>query len=291
MDIALLNTLLQSGPAVYGLAGGIMSVGLFFTAIILLLVLAILIIAIVIIAKVSKKVRAVSRKAQQVSNSVKQVSKAVYGTEDVVEGFKRQQFEQSLTPRSISNMTSVYLPKIQKDFPEFHYDEMRERAKNVLTSYLYSIDEADPSKLSEGNEDLKNALQMHLNLLKDRDYEEHYERMKIHKCEMSNYVKKDGRCTITFQASIQYYYYITQNDQIKTGRKDQLNQAKYEIELVYIQDRDLARESGDSALGITCPNCAAPISNLGAKHCIYCGSPIVEFNIHAWSFSAVKKMK
>ena len=257
----------------------------------LVITVVMFIIFIIVFVKIIKFFNKVARKTKQVTDTVKDVSQAVYGTEDIGEGIKRQQFEQSLTPRSISNMTGVYLPKIQKDFPEFHYDEMRERAKNVLTSYLFSIDEGDPSKLSEGNEELKNALVMHLQLLRDRDYEEHYERMKIHKCEIANYVKKDGRCTVTFHASIQYYHYITEGDTIKTGRKDQLKQAKYEIALVYIQDRDLVKECGDSALGVTCPNCAAPISQLGAKHCIYCGSSIVEFNIHAWSFASVKALK
>lgn len=276
---------------VNNMMNGMLTLGTGFFIFAAILILVIFIAFIIIFVIVAKKIIAISRKAKQVTNSVKQVSKAVYGTEDVVEGVKRQQFEHSLTPRSISNMSSVYLPQIQKDFPEFHYDEMRERAKNVLTSYLYSIDEADPSKLSEGNEELKNGLVMHLQLLRDRNYDEHYERMKIHKCELSNYVKKDGRCTVTFQSSIQYYHYITQGDIIKTGRKDQMTQSKYEIKLVYIQDRDLIKESGDSALGVTCPNCAAPISNLGAKHCIYCGSPVVEFNIHAWSFATVKELR
>lgn len=273
------------------LMGGMITLGTGFSIFVMIMMAIIFVVFIILFVTVIRKIMHISRKAKQVTNSVKEVSKAVYGTDDIVEGFKRQQFEQSLTPRSVSNMSGVYLPKIQKDFPEFHYDEMRERAKNVLTSYLFSIDESDPTKLSEGNDELKNALIMHLQLLNDRHYEEHYERMKIHKCEISDYVKKDGRCTITFQAAIQYYYYITQGGDIKTGRKDQLKQSKYELELVYIQDRDFIKETGNSALGITCPNCAAPISNLGAKHCIYCGSPIVEFNIHAWSFSSVKEIK
>ncbi len=273
------------------LMGGMITLGTGFSIFVMIMMAIIFVVFIILFVTVIRKIMLISRKAKQVTNSVKEVSQAVYGTDDIVEGFKRQQFEQSLTPRSVSNMSGVYLPKIQKDFPEFHYDEMRERAKNVLTSYLFSIDESDPSKLSEGNDELKNALIMHLQLLNDRHYEEHYERMKIHKCEISDYVKKDGRCTITFQAAIQYYYYITQGGDIKTGRKDQLKQSKYELELVYIQDRDFIKETGNSALGITCPNCAAPISNLGAKHCIYCGSPIVEFNIHAWSFSSVKEIK
>ncbi|MBQ7766061.1 MAG: hypothetical protein IJ397_04380 [Lachnospiraceae bacterium] len=257
----------------------------------IIIAVIVLVILIVVLVKVLKKVTYASRQIKSVTNTVKGVSKAVYGTTNVVEGVKRQQFEHATTPRTISNMSGIYLPQIQKDFPEFHYDEMRERAKNVLTSYLYCIDQDSPSKLSEGNDELKNALNMHLQLLKDRNYDEHFERMKIHKCEISNYVKKEGLCTVTFQAAIQYYHYILEGDRIKTGRKDQMTQAKYEIQLMYVQNRDLAKESANSAMGINCPNCAAPISNLGAKHCIYCGTPIVEFNIHAWNFSAIKELK
>lgn len=269
---------------------GIFAIGSIFTIIVLILAIIIFIVFIIVLVTVIKKITAVSRKARQVTNAVKDVSKAVYGTENIAEGIKRQNFEASITPRNISNMTSVYLPQIQKDFPEFHYDEMRERAKNVLTSYLYCIDNGDPSKLSEGTQELKNAIVMHLQLLNDRNYEEHFERMKIHKCELSKYIKKDGRCTVTFQASIQYYHYILEGDKMKTGRKDQLTQSKYEINLVYIQDRDMIEKAGEASLGLTCPNCAAPISNLGAKHCIYCGTPVVEFNIHAWNFASIKEL-
>lgn len=287
----MLDTLNNISRTIMPVFGGMLAVGSIAFIVGIVIALVVIIILIVVIVKITQKVTYASRQIKSVTNTVKGVSKAVYGTENVVEGVKRQQFEHSITPRSISNMSSVYLPQIQKDFPEFHYDEMRERAKNVLTSYLYCIDEGDPSKLSEGSDELKNALVMHLQLLRDRNYDEHFERMKIHKCEISNYVKKDGRCTVTFQASIQYYHYILEGDRIKTGRKDQMTQGKYDISLVYVQDRDLAKDAANSAMGINCPNCAAPISNLGAKHCIYCGTPIVEFNIHAWNFASVKELK
>ena len=270
--------------------GSMLTIGSIFSIIVLIMAIVMFIAFIVIVVIAIKNMIHIFRKASQVTDAVKDVSKAVYGTENIAEGIKRQNFEASLTPRTISNMTSVYLPQIQKDFPEFHYEEMRERAKNVLTSYLYSIHEGTPSKLSEGSKELKDALVMHLHLLSDRNYEEHFERIKIHKCELSNYLKKDGRCTVTFQASIQYYHYIMEGNNIKTGYKDRLTQSKYEIQLVYIQDRDFIQNSDDSSLGLTCPNCAAPVTNLGAKHCIYCGTPIVEFNIHAWNFISVKEL-
>ena len=96
---------------------GILALGSVFSIIVLITAIIIFIAFIILLVIVIKKITAVSRKAKQVTNSVKQVSKAVYGTENLAEGIKRQQFEHSITPRTISNMSSVYLPQIQKDFP------------------------------------------------------------------------------------------------------------------------------------------------------------------------------
>ena len=39
-----------------------------------------------------------------------------------------------------------------------------------------------------------------------------------------------------------------------------------------------------------CPNCGAPLTSLGAKHCEYCGTPIIEYNIKAWTFSNIDEV-
>jgi len=67
-------------------------------------------------------------------------------------------------------------------------------------------------------------------------------------------------------------------------------QAKYNIDLIYIQDRNLVNNELDQALGLNCPNCGAPISSLGAKVCEYCGTPVIEINIHVWSFSDIEEV-
>ena len=59
--------------------------------------------------------------------------------------------------------------------------------------------------------------------------------------------------------------------------------------MVYIQDRSIMNEY-DTALGVNCPNCGAPVSSLTAKFCAYCGTEIVEFNIRAWSFCNVEEI-
>ena len=33
----------------------------------------------------------------------------------------------------------------------------------------------------------------------------------------------------------------------------------------------------------------APITNLGAKFCEYCGAGVMELNVHAWSFENIEE--
>ena len=63
----------------------------------------------------------------------------LFGTDSMIEGMKQREKEVEMTPKSVSSATNLYMPSIMRDFPEFHYDEMKSRAENVLTSYLQSI--------------------------------------------------------------------------------------------------------------------------------------------------------
>lgn len=245
---------------------------------------------VVIVIKVSSTVNKSIHQIKKVDQVVKDISQVAYGTSDIVEGFKRSQFEQSMTEKSLSNGESVYLPRIIKDFSNFNIDEMKERAKNVLTSYLFSIDQMDDTKLSEGNEELIQKLKMHIYSLEDKKYEEHFDRIKVHRCVLKDYAKKDGRCVATFQLSVQYYHYIESLGKILNGRKDMLTQARYEVSLIYIQDRNIVKKSSDLALGANCPNCGAPISDSSNEVCPFCGSHLELINIYAWTFSDVKEV-
>lgn len=222
---------------------------------------------------------------------VREFSRSVLGTDSVQEGFQKIQQEYAETPKSVSAMTSLCLPNIMKDFPDFQYDEMKERAENVLQSYLLSITNKNPSYLKEGNQELKDKLSMYVSALENKGLTEHFDNIKIHRTEIAQYRKADGRCIVTFQSSIQYYHYITDSTgTVQEGNQTIFFQSKYSIDLIYIQDRNIVENELDLALGVNCPNCGAPVSGLGAKFCEYCGTPIIELNIHAWSFSDVNEI-
>lgn len=243
--------------------------------IILVLLLVLILTVTIIVMRIRKK--------------VSEVSQLMFGTRDVVQGVKNMELQNEQTPKSVAAATSLFLPRIQKDFPEFHYEEMRSRAVNVLESYLRSIDEHDAGYLTEGTNELKDKLVLYLQNLDALDRREYFKEIRLHRTEISQYRKTAGRCSIVFQSSVQYKHYIEERGQLVSGKRDRLEQSRYNVEVIYIQDQDRVENTEVDGLGLVCPNCGAPIRSLGAKVCVYCDAPVVEFNIRTWGFSRVEE--
>lgn len=227
----------------------------------------------------------------KIRNKVRQFSNLAFGTSNVVEGLRKVETEAAVTPKSVSSATHLYLPSIMKDFPEFHYDEMKTRAENVLTSYLRSIDAGNAALLTEGTNELKEELQLRIQMLKAEGQKEHFEDIKIHRTEISQYRKLKGRRSIVMQSSVGYIHYLEKDGKILKGKKELTEQSKYNVELVYIQDQEMVENLGDAGLALNCPNCGAPLPGVGAKVCAYCDTPVIEFNIRTWNFSKVDEAK
>lgn len=223
-------------------------------------------------------------------NKVRNFSKMLFGTSDIAEGVRSIELERELTPKSVSSATNLYLPRITKDFPDFHYEEMKTRAENVLISYLRSIDARNIDLLTEGMEELKDALSLRIQSVSNRDEKEHFEKIHIHRTEIHQYRKIKGRCSVVLQSAVEHIHYIEKDGKIVSGRNDRREQTRYNIEVVYIQDRDLVENISDAGLAMNCPNCGGPLPKLGAKKCMYCDSPIIEFNIRTWNFASVKEI-
>lgn len=227
---------------------------------------------------------------RKVHNTVRTYSRAIFGTDNPVDGIKKTEMENANRPKSVASATNLYLPQITKDFPEFHYDEMKNRAENVLISYLRGIDAGNSSLLTEGMEELRESLSMRIQMLQNRDCREHFERINVHRTEINQYRKIKGRCSVVLQSAVEYIHYVEKSGRILEGRKELKEQARYNVEVVYIQDRDTVENLGDAGLGLNCPNCGAPLPGLGAKKCMYCDTPVVEFNIRIWNFASVKEV-
>jgi len=176
------------------------------------------------------------RTAKRAKKSFDNVANSVWGTNDISEIVNKNDTEMRETPKSVSAMTSVYLPILCADFPDLHWDEFRNSALVSLKKQLSHI----------------------------------YDTFKVHRTELYRYTKSRGTCTVVFQSSVEY---------IVDGLK---NQTRYNTYMVYVQDGEAAGD--ENAYSTTCPNCGAPITDLGSMQCEYCDSAITPVNTKVWKF-------
>lgn len=246
----------------------------------------VLVLIVIIIASITALILFAKKK-------VKEFSQLAFGTDSIGEGIRKTEMEYANTVKSVSGATRLYLPQIMKDFPEFHYEEMRERAENVLRSYLYSIHEENSKHLTEGTDELRAKLDTEIAMRMSQDIREHFEDIKIHRTEIFRYNKEKGRVSIRFQSAVSSVNYTERAGKVMRGKKDRLTQSRYNVEVSYIQDREYIAETGMDGHSLTCPNCGAPISGLGKNRvCQYCDTVVTEvFNIKAWMFTSVQLVK
>lgn len=95
-----------------------------------------------------------------------------------------------------------------------------------------------------------------------------YENIYIHRTVLNTYKKERGNCYAVLYSAVQYE---------KEGKK---LQSRCSVTMGYVQDPDKA--GYENGIGLCCPSCGAPVTNLGEKKCSYCGTPIEEINIRIW---------
>ena len=211
-----------------------------------------------------------------IKHKITKISREAFGTDSFMEGYKEQKRKLSETPRSVQSMTGIYLPEIHKDFPDFDYDEFKTKAKAVLMGYFNALSLIN--HILEINE-----------ALAANGQKQFFIEPVIHACEIGRYIKDGATVTIRLNIAVGLYSYVEdENGKVINGEKDEKLQTLYEVDLVYLQDADKMGVYGEG-LGLNCPNCGAPIKNLGQKFCLYCGTGVVEVNTRVWKFNAVRE--
>ncbi len=225
-----------------------------------------------------------------IRNKIRDISRSMFGTDSFIDGVNQQKQQMSETPRSLHSMTSVYLPQILRDFPQFDYELYKNKAKSLLRSYFTAVQTKKASALTEEcSLTLKNYVQGIIEDLNSRNVTHVFNQVVIHDTQIARYIKNGATVTVIFELSVGYYSYAEdESGNLVFGDKNMKQQTVYEVGLVYVQDADKVENNGES-LGINCPNCGAPIKNLGIKFCEYCGTSIVEVNVRAWKFDSVNE--
>lgn len=217
---------------------------------------------------------------------IRRFSREVFGTPDIAAGFRQQEEKLERTPKSVSAMTGIELPRIQRDFPEFSWPQWRQQAENQLLQYLTALEQRDVACLSGASPVLREHLRLTLADQAQQGIREQFRDIRIHRTEISRYEKAPGLCRILIQSSVEYRHSRT-SLRADDLLQDKREQHRYAMELVYIQDPDKTQH--DSAVAANCPNCGAPLSDLGAKHCPYCGAAVEPVNLRAWALQRIEK--
>lgn len=198
----------------------------------------------------------------------------------LIQEARRQEELLAETPKSVSGMTRIFRPQIERDFPEFSLEQFSNKVENLLVAALAAVTEEDAGMLIDISEELRRQVENQIAGNRREKIHEVYTQVKVHQTEVANYQKKNGVCVITFQSAVEHYHYKERDGKLIWGEKERKQQTKYNTELLYIQDERLAE--GGNAIGTTCPNCGAPIKQLGMMHCEYCGLAVTPVNLKVW---------
>lgn len=195
--------------------------------------------------------------------------------------------DEATLPKPITTLEAVYMPRIQRDFPEMGYENMAALAKTTLVDYLNAIEADRPSALNAPSEKLRSQLENVLNDNQSRGMREYFDDIKIHKAGISAYNNSAKEASAVFEIAVGYLHYFVRSGSVCGGSKTTPEQAAYKVILTYSQE---AAEEETAVFASNCPNCGAPVSaSGGSKKCLYCGCGITEISQRVWVVTEIKK--
>lgn len=199
--------------------------------------------------------------------------------------------EEATLPKSISNMTAVYKPKIERDFPQLGYAGMQTMAENALLSVFIALEAGSVEKLTNASSKLSDYVQTRIDDYAGRETKVYIDDVKIHKSGIASYKKTDTFAEAVFEVSLEYRFYtVDGKGKITSGSKENLTQAAYQLVLTY--DQELYLDTTSIVFSSNCPNCGAPVSAIGKnKQCPYCGSGLTEIADRIWLANSYKLIK
>ena len=226
------------------------------------------IIVVVILLAVMIAVVKIRRRMRRFFNSAE-----VRLVRELVRSVQNGELQQEEPPKSLGGMTSIYLPQILRDFPEFNWEELRAEVERSVKELL----EAKNVRASGA--------------------------VRIHKTVISRYQKYNGTASILCETAAEYWTATEsqengraavrnarQSEKGQRGQNDTTQQTRKkqtvcEAELVYVYDSSLS----GTAASLVCPNCGAPVEQLGVKQCRYCASILEVSGTKSWKIQNVRE--
>ena len=261
--------------------------------------------AIILLSFVFKTAHALRRTAE--SQTVRTVVEIAKGIIDQKEELDQENEVQA--PKSVSDLTSVYISDISRDFPETNVRELISAVENKLCLILTAIgslsdkrvchrisfpDSAYKMELESGfgahtldlTDDCILQVKRHVDELCQDNSIEHFDNIRVHHTGIHSYKKQGGTGVIALQTAISYIHYQIRDGKLVSGSKEKVEQARYDIQVIYIIDQEQLPYDDTIALSVHCPNCGAGIKGVGDKFCEFCGAEVKTIDIRLWRVNA-----
>lgn len=172
-----------------------------------------------------------------IRNKARELSEREFGTSNIFQGMAEAKDKFLAEERSVSSMTDLMLPHIERDFPDFNWDQFRHKVQEAVKEYAAKELGADD--------------------------------VQIHRTAISRYENREGLCRIETQTSAAY------------EKEGKYKETRFVTDIHYIQDA-MKYDPAKMGLSLHCPNCGAPVTNLGHKQCAFCGTAIKELHERVW---------
>ncbi len=203
--------------------------------------------------------------------------KTYFNASSFKDALENSEIEAMETPKSVSSMDSLYLNKIETDFPNLNMNELKSSSEKAIIETLKAIENKDFDALKE-SERVNSYIKSRIDDLGENNAL--YKDIKFHKTVVNKYERNSKIATIYLASSLEYFY----KNGSEVGKKIQ---TRYICEYIYIID---AEKIGNvKALGLNCPNCGAPIKTLGNKYCEYCSTGVVDTIKKNWILNNIKE--
>lgn len=240
-------------------------------------IVVVLVIALVIVRLVSEIKRSVTRTLN---------SQMMHAAKTILRSLNEN--PTGIPPYSVPNLTAVHRPKIERDFPEIGYERMESMARNGMIAILNAVESKKTDSVENSSKNLQNQLKVIVEDYSRRDEDIHYDNVQIHAVAITNYNSTKTTATAVFQISLQSLAFRTKDGKVVSGSNTIPRQNLFSLTLMHNQ----TGKSGNAHyFEANCPNCGAPIEDLGSRNCSFCGSGLVPVVDKIWQIDSFELLK
>lgn len=173
--------------------------------------------------------------------------------------------ENNPDPRTVFGATSIYLPKILKDHPDYDNNEVISAIRVFFKEY-FMVKYREADDFTESNVD-----RLIVNMINRSDLPKGVSEVVVHNTAISMYSKSTESATVTYQVAVGY--------RLDGKPVEERYKLEYSMKLKY---------DTEEKVSLICDRCGGPIESLAVRVCPYCGTGIAKTTRFAWKFRSVE---